>query len=821
MASSVREIAAIIIGISISACSRPLPVDDSYRHAWSAYLAGNLPQAVEEASRSAERWRNDSNSPWFWRFRLLEAEILTAQAKAPEARALLSDPVPARSELTQLEVRRLIDKAQLSRKDEAAEILERARVAVQDPELAIRLNLVQGFLAANQRQTEAARSAFRAALDLAVQQGNLYWQAQALSNLSFCSKTQNRYEESIDLGLQALALAERAGARRVAAFAHGNLGSAYSYLGEFDSALEHQEAAVKILEAIGARSNLMIALGEVGGLYDHQDEPRKAIPNYERAYQISVELNSNVDAGRHARNLSLAFAKTEEWDAAEKWNQRAFEFASLIHDKNWIPYYLRNRALIACGRGRLEEARRICEEALRASAGQPSVRWETYDLLGKIDSDGKRFAQARQDFESALEIIDGTRSELLDSHFKITLLSRLILFYQDYVGALVEQNNDAEALRVVESSRSRVLTERLGRDLKQGQFPGPAHLQRLARATNSSLLSFWLAPKQSFAWLITANGVRRFNLPPAGEIEKLITGYRESIEHSLRDPVAGSNPFAAQLWNGLLCEIAPNIPHDSRLIVIPDGALHRLNLETLVVPSPQPHYWIEDVEIAVAPSISIAAWKPVSRGRRPASLLLIGAPDYKGTRYESLEKAGSEVRDIQDRFAGVSQAVYTGPQASPAAYREADPSRFSLIHFAAHAEANREKPLESAVILSHQGESYKLYARDVIDIPIHADLVTISACRSAGVRAYAGEGLIGFAWAFLQAGARAVVAGLWDVSDSSTELLMNRFYSGIAAGQDPVSAMRHAKLWLLGNDPQYRKPYYWASFEVYVGSAAR
>src|SRR5262249_9087801 len=161
-----------------------------------------------------------------------------------------------------------------------------------------------------------------------------------------------------------------------------------------------------------------------------------------------------------------------------------------------------------------------------------------------------------------------------------------------------------------------------------------------------------------------------FELAPAREIERLITGYRESIEHSLRDPVSSGNPFAAQLWNVLMAEIAPDIPRGSRLIVIPDGALHRLNLETLVAPSPRPYYGIEDVEIAVAPWVTIAAWKTAARTRRPASLLLIGAPDYRGTRYETLEKAGSEVREIQDRFAGVTQAVYTGPQASPEAYRE-------------------------------------------------------------------------------------------------------------------------------------------------------
>src|ERR1051326_5788361 len=50
------------------------------------------------------------------------------------------------------------------------------------------------------------------------------------------------------------------------------------------------------------------------------------------------------------------------------------------------------------------------------------------------------------------------------------------------------------------------------------------------------------------------------------------------------------------------------------------------------------------------------------------------------------------------------------------------------------------------------------------------------AGSSAGTRTYAGEGLLGFAWAFLNAGAHAVIAGLWDVSDVSTSQLMDRLY---------------------------------------------
>jgi CHAT domain-containing protein len=203
------------------------------------------------------------------------------------------------------------------------------------------------------------------------------------------------------------------------------------------------------------------------------------------------------------------------------------------------------------------------------------------------------------------------------------------------------------------------------------------------------------------------------------------------------------------------------------------------------------------------------------------SLLLIGAPDYRGTSYEPLKGAEGEIQHIQTRFSAANPVVRTGAAATPAAYRDAKPGQFRLIHFAAHAEANEQRPLESVVILSHQGDSYRLYARDVIEIPIHADLVTLSACHSAGTKTYAGEGLMGFAWAFLGAGAQAVVAGLWNASDDSTEPLMDKFYEGLAARQDPVSALHHAKLAVLKDYKRFHKPFYWAPFQVYLASAVR
>ena len=161
----------------------------------------------------------------------------------------------------------------------------------------------------------------------------------------------------------------------------------------------------------------------------------------------------------------------------------------------------------------------------------------------------------------------------------------------------------------------------------------------------------------------------------------------------------------------------------------------------------------------------------------------------------------------------------TRAQATPAAYLASDPEQFSYIHFVAHGTASRLSPLDSAIVLSTAGgeDDFKLYARDIIRHHLRADLVTISACYSAGERAYSGEGLVGLSWAFLMAGAHNVVAALWDASDAPTEQLMNRFYDELDRGAMPDAALRAAKLSLLrgGN---FRNPFYWAPFQLYAGS---
>jgi CHAT domain-containing protein len=366
---------------------------------------------------------------------------------------------------------------------------------------------------------------------------------------------------------------------------------------------------------------------------------------------------------------------------------------------------------------------------------------------------------------------------------------------------------------VADSSRAQVLAGHPG-TATTGRLPAET-FRGIARQNGAVLLSYWLGRERSHAWVVTGREIHHVQLPPAAEIEPLVRDYQDAIERRLADPLRARIPAGERLYQLLIAPVRQWIPAGSRVILAADGALHGLNLEALPQPPSQPgaapRYWIEDVTVAIAPSLGLLAEHP-SRAPATRRLLLLGDPVAADSSFPPLAYATREMASVKRQFGGREQVVLARDAASPDAYRKAGPGAFSAIHFTAHAQANRESPLDSAVLLS----GGKLYAREVMDVPLTADLVTVSACRGVGVRAYSGEGIVGFAWAFLHAGARHVVAGLWDVNDQSTAALMDVLYRELATGKPPATALRTAKLSLIASSGNLRKPYYWAPFQVYT-----
>jgi hypothetical protein len=204
------------------------------------------------------------------------------------------------------------------------------------------------------------------------------------------------------------------------------------------------------------------------------------------------------------------------------------------------------------------------------------------------------------------------------------------------------------------------------------------------------------------------------------------------------------------------------------------------------------------------------------RERRKSNPLLA----QRGTGHAALPGTRWEVEAISRLLPGATTLL--GSQASE---QELDClaeagrlKQFRLLHLATHGEADRDDPDRSALILAQdrlpdalkQVQAHRKVYDGRLTVKairrywqLDADLVVLSACRTALGRNLRGEGLLGFAQAFLQKGARSVVLSRWKVDDAATALLMLRFYENLlgkrkelAAPLGRAAALQEAKTWL-------------------------
>lgn len=756
-----------------------------------------------------------------FRARLLEAEILLSERQLPSAASILSENLPESLNAPGLRARRSMLQGAVqvaAGRYQAAEAPLRAAQELASSvgawDVLVDAETWDGQLLFRSGHADKAEDVFRRASAEAAAKGDAYREAIALNGLSMIRLRENRFDEAIPGFSRIIQSAERSGLQRVLSIASTNLGICYSNLGNFEEALACLRRGLGLLGESGLAPYRMSLLGEIGNTYLGQGDAKQAIPFYQKALGLA---KTDEDTALWSRNLASAFVETKNWDAAEKSNQRA---VTLVKEPEAKARILRNAAAIADGNGRFTEACGLYREAIHLGENNPSVLWESHaglaDTYTRMGDDGA----ADGEFAKALEVIDKSGAGVASADNKLTFFAALNGFYQNYVGALIRRHADQRALEVADSSRARILFQRLSLGQKPPRSAGRDY-RAIARQTGSTLLFYLLAPGKSYLWVVT--GERTYppiELPAADEIQGWVEAYRKFVEQRVADPMTSESQAGRRLYETLVAPINQLVPRDSRVILVPDGALHWLNFETLPVygrqPGEHPHYWIEDVRLVVAPSLAALTTRKPSKPRTPDSLLVIGDPVSPSPEFPPLSYAAQEIARIRQHFPGGSQDTFVGAKARPEVYQQSQPGRFALLHFSAHGVANQQSPLDSAIILSKDGDNFKLYARNIMSIPLQAELVTISACRSAGARSYSGEGLVGFVWAFLQAGARSVIAGLWDVTDSSTPGMMDVLYSQIKDGKSPADALRQAKLELIRSTGNYRKPYYWGPFQLYT-----
>lgn len=775
--------------------------------------AGELIRAAAGAQTGRAQAVARRDTFFEWRFRLAQAEILLFSRRAEPALTALEGDLPGSPRFLALAARRFLLQARavsmLHRADESETLLQKAWEAAEAAnasETLADIAAVRSIHLESQQKFEESDALLRKALDLTRSIGSRYREAGILVNMGFNRLRRTRFDDAAGYFEQASKVAgpEHATLYTVA---QQNLAICYTSLGDPDRAIAIQQEAAARHERSGAKAFLATALGELGRTYLTKNDFRQAATYMDRALTISLETNATRDAAVWASNLSNVYLELGDLANAESLNQESIRLRTADHDAR-LYYNELNAARIAGARGDRTEAARRYSIALKDGISDPSVTWEAEEGLGQLSVAAGNPAEAVPHFERALDIVEQTRAGLERTEFKLPFLTRLIRLYGVYVETLLSLGQTERALAVADSSRAQVLAERSGAP-RVRRLP-PAAYRDLARSTGKILLSYWLGAQRSHAWVVTGEGVHHVELPGAHEIEVLVAAYQEAVERQLADPARTHLAAGERLFHTLIEPVRQWIPPGSQVVLAADGALHGLNLEALPVSGDTPRYWVEDVTVSIAPSLALLS--PRKEGVGQSRLLIIGDPAGVDPSYPALAYAGTEMTGITQGFGAERTVVISRERATPDSWRQVGPGAFRAIHFTAHATANRESPLDSAVLLA----GGKLYARDILSTQLVADLVTISACRGVGTRLYSGEGLVGFAWAFLHAGARNVIAGLWDVNDQSTSRLMQILYREIAAGQAPAAALHTAKLDLVRSNGNLRKPYYWAPFQLYT-----
>lgn len=336
-------------------------------------------------------------------------------------------------------------------------------------------------------------------------------------------------------------------------------------------------------------------------------------------------------------------------------------------------------------------------------------------------------------------------------------------------------------------------------------------------STNTALISYFIDENNSrlYTYLISKSKftIQTKSLP--AEYSKYITGLRNSLFFQ----EINTYKNAAYELHKLLAP-ARIQRHIKDLVIVPTGRMGLIPFETLLSKKSDNTdfknlpYWLHKFSIRYEFSAGLALQKKHEHNARPSALFCApvtfpqGLPELPGTE--------AEVNRISTLFnsKNISNSVLLKEKANEGVLKSGSLKSYSFVHFATHGIVDENSPELSRIFLQAQtgAEDGNLFAGEIYNLELNADLVTLSACQTGLGKISKGEGVIGLSRALVYAGAKNIIVSFWSVADESTAQLMTGFYQNVL-DQSSVNYsrdLRKAKLELLNG--QYSAPYYWAPF---------
>ncbi len=777
----------------------------------------------------------------------------------------------------------------LGRYSDALELSEEAlalarRLGDTDQEMRVLNN--RGVLRKGVGDLRSAIDDYQTALEIAERLGDIRWQANIGSNLGAIYRILGHRRRAIEYLAKALDAAIAADSVTDEIWALITIGELLREDGD-PEAQDFFRRARERSEAAENRAGEAYSSYGLGRLRQDEGDAVAAAELLARALALLEELSDRPGQLSAHRELARALAELGRSERASKHFAEAVALARLVGDPFQEAAARARHARFLLDSGDPEAAQRevsvalatveslkrgVVEPDLRAGLMSRSQRDFTLlvDILETLDRRFPRQGYAEQAFvvaersraRSLVELLIESEADLIQDlsddlrSRRNDLAGRLSAAQRSLTRALSQAELDAERTDELKSDVRELNRERqaLEREIRLSDprwdrlvYPEPldvAEAQALLEP-GQAFVSFVLGERGSYVFVVTSSQLAFERIASEERLRPLIEEVRAHLERPGRRAMGRYRAVAAELYLELLAPVERLLVDRSHLLISPDGLLHYLPFEALLLPAGgerAEEYLLAKWAVSYLPSATtlgvlerressvdvssfdLAAFAdPALPAARETTVgegpILRGLGDRDSWQWRRLAGARSEVESIAELFDATRVKMFLGSEATERRFREETAVRDArYVHLAAHAVIDNDEPALSALLLTADtaGDDGLLQAHEIFELELDAQLVVLSGCETALGRQVRGEGLLGMTRAFLYAGADAVAVSLWAVEDASTAELMVGFYRRLSAGAGMAEALRQAKLEQIAAGVQAH-PYYWAPF-VLVGS---
>jgi len=712
-----------------------------------------------------------------------------------------------------------------------------------------------------------ALSHYEEALKIARELNNRDNQAACLNNISIIYKELGNHDKAIDCLQQALEIDKESGNEIYIAMDLNNLAETYrkkwlytNKKEDLNKALNTFKKALELIKKKKSKKTELQILNNIGTVNSDLKKHNEALKYFLSGFALAEEIKDKESLGMILNNLGIVYYNLGNYQASTQAFQKAVDLAQTTGGDNilWEAYLEYARLLTT--QKKFTEALKKYKQSIsiienirseinledqKASFMGDNKRIEAYhgliNLLVSLHKDNPEKAYAQQAFDylerararafldqlriSGIDISQNVDFKLLNQKKEIEKdMSEIIakLYASDLSDEgtknlhkqLTDKENEYETLKREIRSSSPVYANL--------NFPEIVTLKKTqARLldSNTVFIEYLVSEENSWAFAVTKNDLKIFPLPPLKLLRTMVTDYIKTLSDKENHVFHQGHILYKTLVSPGLSKGIKNI------VFFPDNILLYLPFETLITHNSQTNWLVNDFDIAYSSSVSslqeIILRKKANGEKRYMDLLAFGDPYFgpkeKGNssfNYSRLKYSSTEIRKISQHFK--KSKVFLRNKASEETLKNLSLEDYKIIHFATHSRIDNNSPARSHIALARNyntAENDFLETREIYNLKLNADLVTLSACETGLGKFIKGEGIEGLNRAFYYAGASSVLMSLWPVNDQATSQLMERFYIHLKSSVSISSALRRTKLEMIDSD-NLSHPYYWAGFII-------